>query len=331
MDLRPLPPRRIVEKQARAVSDLLRNDAPESITAGAAFYRMLFGGLDARFRADSRWLLALDGALFEVPFAALPDETRPAPAYLAERRTIEVVPGAGFWLDRAVLRRPPAASDLFVGIGDPVYNLADPRWPARRSTSSGPEPRLLMGRLVASGAELAACARAWGGEPTLLEGRDASRSGLTAQLIRRPAVIHFATHVLESSSKPSYGLIALSLTDRGETEVLPPAQIARWKVDADVVVLSGCRSAAGAAPAATGLLGLTRAWLAAGARTVVGSWWPAPDEGGALFSAFYRRLRSQAHRDPAAALRAAQSEMIRSAGWRSRPRYWGAYFAIGSE
>jgi hypothetical protein len=77
MDLRPLPPRRIVEKQARAVSDLLRNDAPESITAGAAFYRMLFGGLDARFRADSRWLLALDGALFEVPFAALPDEITP--------------------------------------------------------------------------------------------------------------------------------------------------------------------------------------------------------------------------------------------------------------
>jgi tetratricopeptide (TPR) repeat protein len=331
LDLRPLPPRRILEEQARTVNDLVRNDAPQAASAGAALYGALFGGLAVRFRADSRWLLALDGPLFEVPFAALPEEMRPAPIYLAERRDIEVVPGAGFWLDHAAQPRAPAASDLFVGVGDPVYNTADPRLPVRSIRSSGPGPQLLMGRLVASGAELDACARAWGGDRTLLRGLDASRRGIAAQLGRRPAILHFATHVLESSSSPSYGLIALSLTDRGETEVLPPMEVERWKVDADVVVLSGCRSAAGAAPAGTGLLGLTRAWLAAGARTVVGSWWPAPDEEGALFSAFYRRLRSQPRRDPAAALRAAQSEMIRSAGWRSRPRYWGAYFAIGSE
>ena len=31
------------------------------------------------------------------------------------------------------------------------------------------------------------------------------------------------------------------------------------------------------------------------------------------------------------ALRAAQTEMIRSGGWRARPRYWGAYFVVGNQ
>jgi CHAT domain-containing protein len=328
ISLRTLPPGPTLERQARAASALVQQDAPGALSASAALYRTLFGELPRKFQTGSRWLLALDGALFEVPFAALPVETKPAPAYLAERRELEVVPGAGFWLDAGAQRRAPV-SDLFLGVGDPVYNMADPRLRTHAPRSGG-APRLVMGRLAASGAELEACARAWGGRRTLLEGMDASRQGIAAQLGRRPAVLHFATHVLESSSKPSYGLIALSLTDRGEAEVLPPVEVARWNVDAQVVVLSGCRSAAGAAPAGTGLLGLTRAWLAAGAQTVVGSWWPAPDDEGALFSAFYRRLRSRPDAGPAAALRAAQTEMIRSAGWRSRPRYWGAYFAIGS-
>jgi CHAT domain-containing protein len=188
-----------------------------------------------------------------------------------------------------------------------------------------------MPRLVSSTSELDACARAWGGPRVLLEGRDAARQQISEQLRRNPLIAHFATHVLESSGNPPHGLIALSLTASGESQVLEQREIARWRIHTELVVLSGCHSAAGAALNGTGLLGLTRAWLAAGARTVVGSRWSTPDDDGALFSAMYRRLRSQPRRDAAGALRAAQLEMIQSAGWRSSPRYWGAYFAVGSE
>ena len=80
-----------------------------------------------------------------------------------------------------------------------------------------------------------------------------------------------------------------------------------------------------------GLLGLTRAWLTAGARGVVASNWATPDETGALFSALYRNLSGQRTSSPASALRAAQVEMIRSGGWQSKPSYWGAYFVVGSQ
>jgi CHAT domain-containing protein len=78
------------------------------------------------------------------------------------------------------------------------------------------------------------------------------------------------------------------------------------------------------------MLGLTRAWILAGARSVIGSHWATRDENGTLFSAFYRALREQGRLDPAEALRSAQLQMIRTGGWRARPQYWGAYFVVGN-
>jgi CHAT domain-containing protein len=164
----------------------------------------------------------------------------------------------------------------------------------------------------------------------LLQGAAASRDNLRAQLARNPAVVHFATHVVESAERPSYGLIALSLTPTRESQLLPPFEIAAWRTGAGLVVLSGCHSGEGQALPGTGLLGLTRAWLTAGAGAVIASNWSTPDASGALFGALYRHLGAGPDIIPSAALRAAQLEMIRSGGWRANPRYWGAYFAVGA-
>jgi CHAT domain-containing protein len=79
-----------------------------------------------------------------------------------------------------------------------------------------------------------------------------------------------------------------------------------------------------------GLMGMTRAWLMAGARAVVATEWSTPDDSGVFFSRFYRHLKRSEARDPAEALRAAQVETLRSADWRSHPGFWAAYFALGN-
>ena len=205
--------------------------------------------------------------------------------------------------------------------------------PLRLFAASVPnaETGLILPRLVASAAELNHCARAWDGESVLLLGGGATRHNLAEQVRRGPAVVHFAAHVLESSERPGFGMIALSLTDRKEAELLTPFEIAHWRVNAGLIVLNGCYSAEGAALPRTGLMGLTRAWLSAGARAVVSSRWSTPDEDGPLFAAMYRSLRAGHHPDPGQALRTAQMEMIRSGGWHAQPRYWGAYFVMGGE
>ena len=153
-----------------------------------------------------------------------------------------------------------------------------------------------------------------------------------------PAVIHFATHFVTSAQNSSYltfegsrersqagaiGLIALSLNPAGETETLTAPEIAQWPVAAELVTLSGCHSAAGVALPGAGLLGLTRAWLAAGARSVVGSLWDTPDESGALFAALYRNL------SPPAVRRSCAGARFRAAGNDSRRRLAGPAAILG--
>jgi CHAT domain-containing protein len=341
-----LPPRQEIESQIQAATRAILGDASaDTGPAGARLYHTLFGPLASRFRHRTRWLLALDEGLFDVPVAALPVSTGPRPVYVAERHTTVVVPGANYWLESTARQTAEPPSPLFLGVGDPIYNAADPRLPHRRENSKTvwlsplrlfaasrtDAAGLVLPRLVASGAELDDCARAWDGESILLRGAGATRRNLAQQMRRNPAVVHLATHVLESPERPAVGLIALSLTDGEETELLTPFEIAHWRIDAGLVVLSGCYSAQGAALPGTGLMGLTRAWLTAGARAVVSSRWPTPDEDGPLFKALYRNLRTEHRADPGQALRIAQLEMIRSGGGHAQPRYWGAYYVIGGE
>ena len=77
-------------------------------------------------------------------------------------------------------------------------------------------------------------------------------------------------------------------------------------------------------------MGLTRAWLMAGARAVVATEWATPDDVGVFFGRFYRQLRGSSIHDPAEALRAAQIEALRSNDWRSQPSFWAGYFALGN-
>jgi len=341
-----LPPRSEIEAQAKVVTDAIRENAPGRQSASARLYQTLFGLLAPRFAMKTQWLLALDEALLNVPVAALIQSGKPRPVYVVERHATEVIPGAGYWLEASSHRDPRQTSHVFVGIGDPIYNTADPRAVQLRPLPKAPLPvglqlfaasgpndglSVVLPRLVGSSAELDRCSLGWQGEHVLLKGADASRRNLQEQLGRNPAVLHFATHVLESSEKPSYGLIALGLTDRNETELLQPVEIANWRIHTGLVVLSGCHSGAGATLPGTGLLGLTRAWLMAGAQSVLASRWATPDEEGDLFQTFYGTLSSQPHPEPSQALRAAQLQMIRSDGWRGQPKYWGTYFVVGNQ
>jgi len=340
-----LPASPEIGAQVAGFAKAVRRESAGAQTAGSQLFRTLFGQLTPAFAEKPRWLLALDAQLFELPFAALVEETNAQGAvFLAERHSLEIVSGAGM-LSRAGPDRG-LSSGPFLGIADPVYNTADPRWkgfqPAPRiaawadfftaragDSSAGDD--LHLARLAGSAREAADSAAAWSGPaaPILLEGAAASRRNLQRALSRHPAVLHFATHVLNSGVEP--GVIVLSLTDGGQREVLSPAEIATWDLRGALVSLSGCSSGSADALPATGLMGLTRACQAAGAKAVVVSRWPTPDDAGALFLSFYRHLRAVPQAGPAVALQRAQIEMLRSRTWRTNPLYWGAYFVTGNQ
>lgn len=308
--------------------EALAADEPLAATLGRSLYGNLFGPLAAHFQAKQRWYLSPDERLFDLPFGALRNE---AGQYLVETHSIGLTP-SGF-----LVPRRPAAAGPFVGIGDPVYNHADPRWIAEFSGGEACPSDLHLSRLVASGREIRSCAQAWRpGAPgaILLEGFAAGKRGLEGALASRPAVIHFATHFIRNRHRPNRAFIALTLArpDSGMEELgfLGPREIASWNLDSPLVVLSGCSSGRAEALPGAGLMGMTRAWLAAGASSVVASHWSTPDDSGGLFLSFYKHLRDGDRSDPAAALSRAQREMLRSGNWRARPAYWSAFFVLGS-
>ncbi len=309
---------------------------------GRALYRTLFGALGPEYRDKSRWLLSLDEGLFNVPFAALVVGGEAAsPEYLVERHSIRTISGA------AMLAGGGSPffriAGRFVGVGDAVYNTADERWrgerrePAAwswsglswRASAAAPET-LGLSRLPGSGPEVESCAREWRGASVLLEGREATKANVRWALASKPAVVHFATHVVSGPKRGSSTLIALSMSDTGREELLSPDEVGGWSADADLVVLSGCASGSASARPGEGSMGLTRAWLMAGARAVVATDWPTSDDAGIFFRRFYARLRRSSDGDPAEALRAAQIETLRTPGWRSQPGFWAAYFALGN-
>jgi CHAT domain-containing protein len=142
-----------------------------------------------------------------------------------------------------------------------------------------------------------------------------------------PAIIHVATHVIPSPESGSDSLIALSPGGNGAAalSLVGPEWIAGRQSQARLVVLNGCRSGSGGISAAEGLMGLSRAWLYAGAGAVVSTHWPTIDDSGILLQEFYRHLQS---RPIPQALREAQTAMIRAGDWRANPRYWASYFLV---
>ena len=92
--------------------------------------------------------------------------------------------------------------------------------------------------------------------------------------------VHFAAHGLLNDARPELSGLVLSLVDRdGRTRpgLLTAPDVSSLRLNADLVVLSSCRSAAGREVRGEGLVGLTRAFMSAGAPRVVASLWPVDD------------------------------------------------------
>jgi CHAT domain-containing protein/Flp pilus assembly protein TadD len=310
---------------------------------GEDLYAQLFKDLSPAAENRPCWLIAAADEMFDIPLAALVAARKDRkPVYLIERHAIERIPSALMLRNHST----QLANGPFIGVADGIYNLADPRWrsPRRRGFFGIPwpgmavKPSLELTRLVGSADEINACARKWDGDrpPVLLTGLQASREALESALRARPAVIHLAAHVLKRPDKPEDALIALGLSVEGQPEGLTGDDIANFEVPGAMVVMNGCASAGSPAVSGTGVMGLTRAWIMAGAQTVVGTRWPIPDDTGELFQLFYsnwknNRGRATPRRIAAESLQRAQRAVLDANTWRSDPKYWGAFYVVGKE
>jgi hypothetical protein len=331
VDAYPIPGLATLKATATEFAAATQKGDPQAIPLGRSLYEVLFGQVPGRYLSAKRWLLELDGPLYEVPFGALVADfanRTNQPIFLLQRAVLQTIPGA-----LMLKARKPLGDGRFLGVGDPIYNAADARYRGRRGNQA-----VVLPRLPSTAGELEACARAWNpAKSRILTGADAGLGGVREALRSSPSIIHFATHVVTAPGDYSSGLIALSLDPSGAMGFLGPAEIVAHPVSPALIVMNGCHSAQGDALPGAGLMGLTRAWIGAGARSVVATRWDIPDEAGAVMMVeFYRTLRAFPGSGPAFALQQAQlaylnDEVARGGTPAKALAVGSAYFVLGRE
>ncbi|HEY9600532.1 MAG TPA: CHAT domain-containing protein [Allocoleopsis sp.] len=159
----------------------------------------------------------------------------------------------------------------------------------------------------------------------------ASRATATNPQLSQYRIVHFATHGILNSLHPELSGVVLSLVDEQGTPqngFLRLNDIFNLNLPAELVVLSACETGLGQDVKGEGLVGLTRGFMYAGAPRVLVSLWSVDDAGTSeLMSRFYKKML-QENLKPAAALRAAQIEMLQDARWQD-PYYWAAFTLQG--
>jgi CHAT domain-containing protein len=109
--------------------------------------------------------------------------------------------------------------------------------------------------------------------------------------------------------------------------VLTSDEVSKLKLDADLVVLSGCETSIGEEAGAEGIVGFNRTFLISGARCVCGSLWPVEDSWTEkLMIAFYKGFLLRRY-NKSQSIRLAKLAMLKEG---ANPSQWAPFVLAGS-
>ncbi|MFT5142694.1 MAG: CHAT domain-containing protein/tetratricopeptide (TPR) repeat protein [Rhodothermales bacterium] len=320
-----LPARAEIQEQVElfrfALSDPARTDAETYAATAARLYQMLLQTAETELADIERLIIVPDDVLHYIPFEALVTDTTGNPSfatmpYLIARHAVSYAPSASVLLQvrsGASSREQGDRKDL-LAFGDPTFSESDN-----------------LAQLPFAGLEVDAISKLFdSGRSDVYQGDDASeRRAKTAVDLSGYRYVHFATHGLINEDRPDFSGIALATDALSDDDgFLQAAEVFNLKIDADLVVLSACETGLGRLVRGEGLVGLTRAFMYAGAPSVVVSLWAVADQSTAtLMEGLYTRLAPGTEsRDES--LRGAKRQMIAS-GENAHPFFWAPFVLVG--
>ena len=333
-----LPPAQELESLARkSYGSLAVLESGASSSAPAALSEALLGPVLDEVEA-SRLAVVADGALALIPLAALPLPGTTGQRWI-DRFEVFSLPSLAVWQR---LRQPPTGpgpTRTLAVLADPIFSTEDSRIHPRAAEIAAPGnlafrdlqeasfPRLPSSRLEARAIEAMIPPE----ESMVLLGDEARREALLGEEISDFRILHLATHAVADDLQPELSGLVVSRYDAEGQPLegfLDLRDLYGLELQAELVVLSGCRTAYGDAPRGEGLLGLSQAFFQAGARRVIASLWKVEDRATAQLMTYFYEAYLVAPQFPALALRQAQLKLAQESRWRD-PWFWAGFVLLG--
>jgi CHAT domain-containing protein len=333
-----LPARETLQEQIEtlrfALLDPQQDNLDFFINSGYSLYNKLISPAEKYLSKKSSLIILPDGILHYLPFQALLTKELSSSQkisytslpYLTNDYPISYGQSASVLVNlmehQAQAKDDNQHSHNLLAFGDPVYESAG---------SEAQIDRNSLNRLVHSGNEVKEIAKMFPDGSSRVYLRE---EALEENFKNNPELsffkyIHFATHGLIDEENPENSSIVLSQGGESEEdELLKAEEIAQSRLQADLVVLSACRSGLGKMVRGEGIIGLTRAFMFAGSPSVVASLWNVSDASTTiLMQRFYANLL-QKNLSKTEALQQAQISMI-SEGQYAHPFFWAPFILIG--
>lgn len=274
---------------------------------------------------DARELLIVPHRdLYKIPFAALVQANGNA---LVDDFAVKTTPSlSAYFMDKP--DTPTAHSNDIAVFADPLFNTADLRGAAEDGAGSEGLHTwsAQLERLPYTELEANSLKELFPDRTLDFLGRRATLENLASAPVRNARILHLATHgYFQSTGSDNVGLVLAAINERNERVpgFVTLTELFSHRFNNELVVISGCDTAMGMQLAGEGMMGLTRGFLAQGARHVISTLWPVSDRASAQFMGlFYRNLREGG--SVAQALRAAQQQLKALPEFR-HPYYWAPY------
>lgn len=326
----------------------------------AELFRAILWPVFEGVESSRRLIIVPDGILNVIPFEALVTEMAggnkgpKTPCFLFDRFNISYYPStAVLTINRQTVPKNLPTKGTILAVGDPVYGPGDERLaPSQVSLLREIEQRqgatnlTLRGkirrgaqdqgytfeRIKHSGVEVLKISelfRNMRGPRDVLIGFEASKERVKSKDLTQYQYLHFAVHGILSYEVPYLKEPALILAiDPASKEdgFLRLSEIYGLKLNSDLVTLSACKTGLGDRISGEGVIGLSRAFMNAGARAVVVSLWEVDDQSTGIFMEEFYRLLTQGI-DKVEALKMAK-EYLRKKGYEN-PYFWAPFILIG--
>ena len=304
-----------VERYRKALLDV-EDPLQSRSDDGLALYKLLVAPAAKLIRRDAPVMILADGALSQLNFETL---LVPGPGPRTGPNS-NAGPEIHYLIDEATLLSAPSLATLAAAkparISERNLLLLGDSAPPSQDYPSLPH----------FGAEMAQIERHFPARhQSVFAGQQATPAAYLASNPARYSYIHFVTHAVASRTDPLDSAIILSRGKGSEESFkLYARDIMQHPIDARLVTISACYGSGTRSYAGEGLVGLSWAFLRAGAQNVIGALWEVSDDSTPrLMDTLYQGL--DRGMSPAIALRNAKLALLHSPSRSRLPFYWAPF------